>query len=623
MKKKCKAALVSLPWDYFTAPSIALSSLKSFVQKREKRASIDIFYLNLEIIKNMNPDFYGKILYTLSNFPEIIYSRILYKNTKLSKNTKNIIENIFKSEEIFYSFVNKLKIWNLNIIKKIKWSEYDFVGFTTTYNQLLSSIFNIKEVKKENPKIKTILGGYYSTPEMAIPLMKKNKEIDIVVSGEGELNLYNIIKSKIEKNENFKNLPGISFREGDKLISNPGYNQIKDMEELEIPDYSDYFEQLNKTNIKKDIVKISVETSRGCPYNCYFCALNRCWNKGTYRTKKIKNVIKEIDYQNKKYKVNNFIFCDNTILENNLTEMSKLKEKLSKDIKFSYLSTNTKLKPSSIEKMWNKKMEFSFGVESLNNRTLKNMNKITKLMDHVQTIKLCELYGIFYQYCIIHDYPATKEEINENIKNAELLKNFSPPKINNLEIYYGSEIYKNPEKHSIKVDYDWDIYKEFFPEDMLKLFNFKYKKLNKEQKNIAEEFKIKMLEWRKEYFELKKKSRLPILYHFNYKEGLKIIRRTLDGEVEYILDEDESKLYNLCDTAKKIEEIFIFMKKDKSEIIKIIKELKSKKLVLESEGKIISLSLNLKEYMKRKGYREDKKKLNFISSLKKAGQETK
>lgn len=167
-------------------------------------------------------------------------------------------------------------------------------------------------IKKNWPKIKTIVGGYYPTlvPEevIAFPF------IDIICLGEGEKPLTELLSSK-KINYKIKNL---WFKKGKQIIKNAVRPLIENLDDLPFPDREmlNYQEHLNLE--KRGERNVKVMASRGCPYQCTYCS-NRYLrsvypNKNKYlRMRSTGNVIKELKYLKSNYSFEKVGFHDDNL----------------------------------------------------------------------------------------------------------------------------------------------------------------------------------------------------------------------------------------------------------------------------------------------------------------------
>jgi len=163
-----------------------------------------------------------------------------------------------------------------------------------------------KKIKALFPDIRLIVGGIHPTS-----LLKKSIDefeyVDIFVIGEGEITLLEILKNY--KKEKIK---GIAFKKGKKVITNLQREFIQNLDELPFParnmlpsleNYKLGFDWEGRTPAT------TIFTSRGCPFNCIYCASKVMW-KRKVRFRSAENVLKEIDFLVKKYKIREILFYD-------------------------------------------------------------------------------------------------------------------------------------------------------------------------------------------------------------------------------------------------------------------------------------------------------------------------
>lgn len=173
-------------------------------------------------------------------------------------------------------------------------------------------------LKKKAPHIKTILEGPYPSafPEHTL----KYEPVDFICQGEAFYPILGLLKTlkSNTKNKNYE-INGIWYSKNGDIISNPRAPLIENIDELPfvawdllpMDKYRDYhwhcFGDLDNRQHYA-----ALYTSFGCPFNCKFCSVNAVYGKSNYRTRSPENVIKEIDFLVKKYKIKNLRIMDNT-----------------------------------------------------------------------------------------------------------------------------------------------------------------------------------------------------------------------------------------------------------------------------------------------------------------------
>ena len=183
-----------------------------------------------------------------------------------------------------------------NFIKNYK---IDLVCISIMTENFLEAKDLIGKVKKILPEIKFILGGVHPTvcPEECV-----KTGADFVVMGDGEIPLY-----RLASNEDPKNINGLAYISGGKIIINPRVrSDLVNLEDLPFPDWgfdNTFFFKKNK--IKKLTIKdfrsgatwggtyYPLTTSRGCPYGCAYCCNV---NRRDIRRNSISNIMDELSY---------------------------------------------------------------------------------------------------------------------------------------------------------------------------------------------------------------------------------------------------------------------------------------------------------------------------------------
>jgi len=159
----------------------------------------------------------------------------------------------------------------------------------------------LETAKKVNPDILTIAGGQHFTV-MAHESLQTYPEIDVIVRGEGELTLVELVQAFAEKKP-FTGIEGISFRHNGKILHSPSRPLIENLDDLPFPGYhfvEDILHEYHFTAMAGPKTRYAlVEGSRGCPHHCTFCTQWRHW-EGRWRAKSPKRIADEIEfcYQN-------------------------------------------------------------------------------------------------------------------------------------------------------------------------------------------------------------------------------------------------------------------------------------------------------------------------------------
>jgi anaerobic magnesium-protoporphyrin IX monomethyl ester cyclase len=173
----------------------------------------------------------------------------------------------------------------------------DVVGFTAFSCDLDSVKKSIKVAKEINPGIITVAGGPHPSgdPEGT---MRYIDFLDFVLAGEAENGFPLFIEqlSKEPQERNFKDIPGLVWRENGKINSNPKIF-VENLDTIKFPSWDllglDKYKGVPNGVFTKQYPFAPIIVTRGCPYLCTFCsAHNIVGRKLRYRS--IDNVMEEI-----------------------------------------------------------------------------------------------------------------------------------------------------------------------------------------------------------------------------------------------------------------------------------------------------------------------------------------
>jgi anaerobic magnesium-protoporphyrin IX monomethyl ester cyclase len=193
----------------------------------------------------------------------------------------------------------------------------DIVGIAGPFTSQIGNAIKVSEATKQaNPKILTVIGGPHVT---LVPkeFLEETKTADIVVMGEGEYAMLEIAQY-FEGKKKLSAIKGIAYRDDAKIVVNDRRPFLENLDELPYPAY-DLVDMERYLNPPKGIGyrsfqnrAISMITSRGCPFNCCFCAVHLHMGIG-FRAHSANYVLDHIQFVVDKYKVKNIFFEDDNL----------------------------------------------------------------------------------------------------------------------------------------------------------------------------------------------------------------------------------------------------------------------------------------------------------------------
>jgi len=204
---------------------------------------------------------------------------ILYLAAHLKKNSDTDVKILdTQIERLSY---NRLK-------KKVEKITPDIVGINVTSFTLMDAILTARIVKSIDENIKIVFGGRHPSiyPEETI-----SSHVDFVVVGEGEITFTELVKS-IGNNKAVKNVKGLVFRKGDRIIFTGSRKPLRNLDDLPFPARELTPYKRYKHVMTKNKIFTTMMSSRGCPYNCLFCDRSQ---GNIFRARNPSNVVDEIE----------------------------------------------------------------------------------------------------------------------------------------------------------------------------------------------------------------------------------------------------------------------------------------------------------------------------------------
>jgi anaerobic magnesium-protoporphyrin IX monomethyl ester cyclase len=167
---------------------------------------------------------------------------------------------------------------------------------TSAMTTFLPTAARVMQMAKAiDPEIVTVVGGPHVT-FMTEETLRNHPEIDIVGRGEGERAIKELIAC-LGTDGDLAQVPGIAFRRDGQVVQTSMPDPV-DVDELPLPAYhllpmqAYYFIVFEKF--------CTVLASRGCPFNCVFCAERGFWGPG-WRPRDPELVGEELELLHSKY----------------------------------------------------------------------------------------------------------------------------------------------------------------------------------------------------------------------------------------------------------------------------------------------------------------------------------
>lgn len=397
---KLKICLLHSPKEYIIkCPPQGLMSIAAYLKSKNIKISIldaNIHYIDVDSIK-------------LNSFNDF------KTNKRHIKEFNTAYQEFPKDELVEYFTKNKFDI----II-----SDCHHTGTVD------SSLKTFKLIKEILPECIIITGGIHST--MYSEDLLKTKLIDIIVKGEGEEVVYNIIQT-LNNGDTLENIEGIDYLENGEIRKNPNQGFIKDLNTLApvFQVYDDFEVNLYREYIKavlgpfwgdQDPAGVLI-LSRGCIGRCTFCNA-RTVDQGKYRTFNVENTLMQLEsiyklYQPKNFKIYDAMFGANKKQLRTVCDFMKTVK-----IPWGFETRVDLIKSKEIDLLKESYCKYVlYGLESVNLDTLKFNQKISPkkteryLQQAAETIRQTMDAGIICSISLLFGLPHEKKTVYEDTIN--------------------------------------------------------------------------------------------------------------------------------------------------------------------------------------------------------------
>ncbi|HOO72642.1 MAG TPA: radical SAM protein [Spirochaetota bacterium] len=300
-------------------------------------------------------------------------------------------------------------IENLSPIRIDDLSRADIVGISAITNTVEKAYSLADRLRKKG--VPAILGGPHVTfmPDEAL------EHADFVLRGEAEFPFMDFIDAW-EGRRPFTDVPGLSYmKDGIKTHNRPP----------EKPTVLDDLPVIDLSVLKNgDSLKVlPVQTSRGCPFDCSFCSVTGMFGR-KFRYRSTEHIMKELrTYRNMGKMI---FFYDDHFAANKARAKELLREMIREGLNFKW-STQVRVEVARdrelLELMKRAGCHTLFiGFESVNPRSLVEMNKSQTIEDIKNAVSVIHSYGIHVHGMFVYGFENdTNEMVNQTVDFATAL----------------------------------------------------------------------------------------------------------------------------------------------------------------------------------------------------------
>lgn len=284
-----------------------------------------------------------------------------------------------------------------------------------------------------NGQIPIVWGGVHPT---LLPLQTlENELVDIVVVGEGELTILELVKTLAEKTP-LSEVRGIAFKNGGKPVETPP-RDLLDIETLppvpwELVNVEDYVHRDMYVKDSQRTLDIG-QTSRGCPFKCGFCC-SATIRKRKWRAMSVEKSLDMIASTARRFNLTGIWLRDDEFYINRSRARAICEGMLRENLNIKWYTSGTRVdvfcKADEEDVALLKKAGadvLKFGAESGDNRVLDLMTKDITYEQTLEANRKAKRHGIKPAFALMAGFPTeTWEEIDRTIDLAFKLKEENP-----------------------------------------------------------------------------------------------------------------------------------------------------------------------------------------------------
>lgn len=601
-------ALISAPWPLYNRPSIQLGALKAFLLRQFPGLQVDAHHLFLHVARGIGYSSYQRICQR-TWLAESVYAALLHPSMhdRAGRLFRRQARGDARLRGIdFDCLVRTTGEVSDRWIEEIDGSKWLLAGFSNSLCQLTATLYFIRRLKARWPDLPVVLGGAGMVPAAADALRGAFAEIDVVVSGEGERPLADLVSHFMSGGSVRTLSAGDGANRSPEAACRPRFDQMPDLSDLPMPNFDDYFTLLAAfPSEDRFFPELPVEMSRGCWWRrgdagrgrsgCRFCNLNLQWEG--YRCKTGDRMVAEVDALTRRHRVLSVAFMDNALPPSGVEKAFSRLAGLNKDLSL-FAEVRATIGRQPLEALHRAGLrEVQVGIEALGGRLLRRFNKGTRVIDNLAIMKRCQELGIENRSNLILEFPGSDEaDVAETLRNLDFAAWFRPLRPVSFWLGYGSAVWRRPKEYGLRAVYNHPNYASIFPEGpLLRLSHMiqAYRGDRRRQQALWRPVRRRLKEWKVLYRNL---SGNGCGHPLSYGDGVDFILirqcRSNQAPLNHRLTGMSRRIYLFCAHHRSVKSIVDrFPDVEADRLLAFLKQMVDMRLMFEDNGRYLSLAV--------------------------------
>jgi anaerobic magnesium-protoporphyrin IX monomethyl ester cyclase len=306
-----------------------------------------------------------------------------------------------------------------DILKLIAEFAPDIIGITCSTPNFIRAI-DLAKACKAVSSAKVVIGGVHASAIPEFIIDKYSDCIDFVIVGEGEKTMLDLVSS-YEQGTLLEHVNGLVYMKDNHVIRTGKRAFMEDLDSLPFPARELIPQDLFTPNMHNARYRncMTILTSRGCPFNCSFCAA-RIVSGRKYRMHSSEYVLAEMEMLKKDYSARQLIITDDTFTINHDRLEKICRGMIDRKLNLAWFcfSQVTTVNKEILELMKAAGCySIGFGIESADEEILKKMGKPITPEKAKETVRTANKLGLKTQAFYILGSPGeTSAQMEKTIE---------------------------------------------------------------------------------------------------------------------------------------------------------------------------------------------------------------